>query len=341
VCSLPCAEAEDEIVKLLLLGAGESGKSTLFKQILEIYGDGYATAQEKLQYISPIMDNITLGAATLARHVAELGGGYDTDEGKEHGAWVLENLTPGEEFPPGTDHKALTARLEGFWKDAGVQRTFGQRQKFHLSDGTQYLMNNMARIFAKGYVPTHEDILRCRVRTTGIVETDFNMHGNQFKMIDVGGQKNERKKWIWMFEDVTAVIFVASISEYDQNMFEDVHMNRMTDSMELFEHIVNHKAFKDSSMILFLNKRDLLQEKLENGDTSFSTFFPEFTGDSSSYDEVVDWTKNAYTSRNTKHPNKAVFCHVTCATDTENVQVVFNSVKATIIERSVDESLTM
>ena len=39
----------------------------------------------------------------------------------------------------------------------------------------------------------------------GIVETEFVVEDYHFKMLDVGGQRNERKKWIHCFENVTAV----------------------------------------------------------------------------------------------------------------------------------------
>jgi hypothetical protein len=61
----------------------------------------------------------------------------------------------------------------------------------------------------------------------GIVENDFVIEGNKFKMFDVGGQRNERKKWIHCFENVTAVMFVAAISEYDQMLYEDESTNRV------------------------------------------------------------------------------------------------------------------
>lgn len=66
-----------------------------------------------------------------------------------------------------------------------------------------------------------------RVRTSGIVTERYNIDGTTFEMYDVGGQRNERKKWIHCFEGVTAVIFVAAISEYDQKLFEDASTNRM------------------------------------------------------------------------------------------------------------------
>ncbi|CAN0403236.1 unnamed protein product, partial [Hapterophycus canaliculatus] len=82
-------------------------------------------------------------------------------------------------------------------------------------------------------------------------------------MYDVGGQRNERKKWIHCFDNVTAVIFVAALSEYDQCLFEDASTNRMIEAMDLFNEICNNRFFSESSMILFLNKKDLFAEKIQ------------------------------------------------------------------------------
>ena len=54
------------------------------------------------------------------------------------------------------------------------------------------------------------------VRTTGIVQQNFQIKDRKYTMFDVGGQRNERRKWIHCFDNVTAVIFVTAISEYDQ-----------------------------------------------------------------------------------------------------------------------------
>lgn len=40
-------------------------------------------------------------------------------------------------------------------------------------------------------------------------------------MFDVSGQRSQRRKWIHIFDDVNAIIFVAAISEYDQYLRED------------------------------------------------------------------------------------------------------------------------
>jgi hypothetical protein len=46
-------------------------------------------------------------------------------------------------------------------------------------------------------------------------------------VVDVGGQRSERKKWIHCFDDVKAIVFVVSLAGYNQVLFEDEEMNRM------------------------------------------------------------------------------------------------------------------
>merc|ERR1719290_139789 len=82
------------------------------------------------------------------------------------------------------------------------------------------VLDDLDRLGAKDYQPTEQDILRTRVKTTGIVEVHFSFKNLNFKLFDVGGQRSERKKWIHCFEDVTAIIFCVAMSEYDQVLHE-------------------------------------------------------------------------------------------------------------------------
>ncbi len=86
----------------------------------------------------------------------------------------------------------------------------------------------------------------------------YDIDGSPFEIYDVGGQRNERKKWIHCFDDVTALIFVAALSEYDQTLFEDSTTNRLLEAVELFGEICNNRSYielhiyffhKDSSII--------------------------------------------------------------------------------------------
>jgi len=109
----------------------------------------------------------------------------------------------------------------------------------------------------------------------------FDVHNLIFfcfssRMFDVGGQRSERKKWIHCFEGVTAIIFCVALSGYDLVLAEDEEMNRMIESMKLFDSICNNKWFVETSIILFLNKKDLFEEKIAK--SPLTICFPEYTG---------------------------------------------------------------
>ena len=84
-----------------------------------------------------------------------------------------------------------------------------------------YFFSDLERVFDPAYYPTEQDIIRCRARTIGITETTFVLRDHEMLMVDVGGQKSERRKWIHCFQDVTSILFLVSLSGYDQCLVED------------------------------------------------------------------------------------------------------------------------
>ena len=90
-----------------------------------------------------------------------------------------------------------------------------------LTDIPNSFFIDLDRLFSKEFVPTDQDVLRARLRTTGITETSFDLGSLQYRMFDVGGQRSERKKWIHCFENVNALLFLVAISGYDQCLAED------------------------------------------------------------------------------------------------------------------------
>ena len=95
-------------------------------------------------------------------------------------------------------------------------------------------------------------------------------------MFDVGGQRDERRKWIQCFNDVTAIIFVCASSSYNLVLWEDATQNRLRESLSLFKNIWNNRWLKNISVILFLNKQDMLAEKIKDGRHRLETYFPDF-----------------------------------------------------------------
>ena len=111
--------------------------------------------------------------------------------------------------------------IRALWRDPGIKEAVRRAREFQLNDSAVYYFNSIERMSAPSYLPTDQDILRSRVKTTGITETTFKVGELTYKLFDVGGQRSERKKWIHCFENVTALVFLVSLSEYDQMLYED------------------------------------------------------------------------------------------------------------------------
>jgi len=134
--------------------------------------------------------------------------------------------------------------LKILWRDSGVKLAFSSRDRhYQLNDTAAYFFNNLDRYNLPTFTPVISDILRARVRTTGIEEAVFQIEEFSFRMVDVGGQRSERRKWIHCFDSVTAVIFCVSLSEYDQTLRENETVNRMRESLTLFDEVSNSIFF--------------------------------------------------------------------------------------------------
>ena len=230
--------------------------------------------------------------------------------------------------------------IKRLWKDPGVLQSWKRRAEFQIVESVKYYFNEIDRIMKDGYVATQQDMLLARVRTSGIVTEKYVIDSKQFEMYDVGGQRNERKKWIHCFDDVTAVIFVAALSEYDQVLFEDSSTNRMVEAIELFDEICNNRYFTESNMILFLNKKDLFEEKIPNvyiGDQEPFKDFDAPMDHKDYYGKCIRYFLRKFKRKN-KSQDRRIYHHVTCATDSKNVQVVFDACKEIIFMDNMKEA---
>jgi len=303
--------------------------------MIQIYGTGFDKASLE-GYKDNIHGNVIQGITTLAQHTELL----DPKFGCQTGAEVQGSKDVFLRAAKAQQELQLTPEtakhVSALWSDPAIKKAFKEhRSRMQIPDSADYFFDNVSRLADEKYVPTYNDVLHCRARTTGIVETQFQIKKDCFKLMDVGGQRNERKKWIHCFEGVTAVLFVAAISEYDQVLFEDSTQNRMVEALDLFEEMCNAKWFERSSMILFLNKRDLFAEKIKKVD--LVQCFPDYK-DGQDEKKAALFIQNKFLARNHKPQKMKVFCHITCATDGDNVKFTFNAVRQTIIDASLVRS---
>uniref|UniRef100_A0A915HJD4 Guanine nucleotide-binding protein G(I) subunit alpha n=1 Tax=Romanomermis culicivorax TaxID=13658 RepID=A0A915HJD4_ROMCU len=313
-------------VKLLLLGAGESGKSTIVKQMKIIHETGY-TEEDRKAYRPVVYSNTIQSMMAIIRAMGQLRIDFGRNDRADDARQFFALANVAEE---GELSSELAACMKRLWSDRGVQECFHRSREYQLNDSAPYYLNSLDRISQSYYIPTQDDVLRTRVKTTGIVETHFTYKDLHFKMFDVGGQRSERKKWIHCFEGVTAIIFCVAMSEYDMVLAEDEEMNRMIESMKLFDSICNNKWFTETSIILFLNKKDLFEEKIKK--SPLKICFSDYTG-SNIYEEAAAFIQMKFENLNKRRDGqKEIYTHFTCATDTNNIRFVFDAVTDIIIK---------
>ncbi|KAK1414125.1 hypothetical protein QVD17_29866 [Tagetes erecta] len=252
-------KAEKHIQKLLLLGAGEPGKSTIFKQIKLLFQTGFD--ERELQSYTPV-------------------------------------------------------------------------------------------IHANVYQTIKEDVLHARVRTTGVVEIQFSpvgenkKSGEVYRLFDVGGQRNERRKWIHLFEGVRTVIFCAAISEYDRTLFEDENKNRIMETKELLEWVLKQKCFEKTSFMLFLNKFDIFEKKVSKVPLNVCEWFKDYQPASTRKQEVehaYEFVKKKfeelyYQNVTCDHQDRVFKIYRTTALDQKLVKKTFKLVDETLRRRNLFEA---
>ncbi|XP_057211136.1 guanine nucleotide-binding protein G(q) subunit alpha-like isoform X2 [Triplophysa rosa] len=175
-------------IKLLLLGTGESGKSTFIKQMRIIHGSGYSE-DDRRGFTRLVYQNIFTSMQAMIRAMDNLQIPYKYEQNKANANIVREvDVEKVYMFvSPYID------AIQSLWNDPGVHECFDRRREYQLSDSTKYYLNSLDRIADHSYVPTQQDVLRVRVPTTGIIEYPFDLQSVIFRMVDVGGQRSERQ----------------------------------------------------------------------------------------------------------------------------------------------------
>lgn len=316
-------------VRILLLGAGESGKSTFLKQMRIIHGQDFGEGAV-LEFKTVVYNNIVKGMRVLidARHKLGIPWGTPSCEKDASFVFAFESTTK-------LDERVFSQYLEPLrrlWVDSGIRTAFDRRREFQLGDSLKYFLDNLDRVGGQNYTPSKLDILHARKATKGISEHQILIKSIPFLFVDVGGQRSQRQKWYQCFVGITSILFLAASSEFDQVLMEDRKTNRLQESCDIFETIINNKSFSNVSIILFLNKMDLLQEKIKH--VNIAGYFDNYVGDPRNIENVKAFELNLFDSRR-RERNKPLFHHFTTAIDTENIKHVFQDVKDTILHENL------
>jgi len=196
------AEAARKQVKLLVFGDGESGKSTIAKQMKILHQDGFSE-QERINFKPVVYANTAQSMIAILKAMESLSIDFEDEDHVEDGKKLRAAAGQMEDIDLSGD---VGDSLKLLWSDGGIKECYSRSREYQLNDSAAYYLDALERLCDTSYIPTEQDVLRTRVKTTGIIETKFEYKNLFFTLIDVGGQRSERKKWIHCFQDVTAII---------------------------------------------------------------------------------------------------------------------------------------
>ncbi|GAA5887316.1 hypothetical protein JCM16303_006589 [Sporobolomyces ruberrimus] len=322
-------------VKTLLLGPGESGKSTIVKQLRLVYSRPYGP-DERLDFKEVVFTNTLQSMQVVIEGFELLKAGVP--EELESCAQSLEGLQADDTIcrRTGDFEPHVSQVIYRLWQHPATKQIVAQSSRLQLNDSASYFFDSLPRISEPGYIPTDADILRCRVRSTGIVEEVFQLGRTRLVVCDVVGQRSERRKWVSCFENVQLLIFVAALSEFDQVLYEDQDQPRFAESLLLWSSIVSSPWFSRTSLILFLNKMDLLEKKIRTNPESVEHFLPDYLGPPDNLEGVKHYFAERF-HRVYGDQERALYTHFTSATDTTAMRPIFRAVMDSVITSSLAE----
>jgi GTPase SAR1 family protein len=317
-------------IRLLLLGTGDSGKSTFVKQMKVSYKNGFSHTE--LVYYQNVVRTNCIQAMQKALDYTDANKTSLKDKLTESTGMAFENIVSlvmnGKEM---TDDVADI--LVKLWQNKDFKNYLTDNcDNMQIPATTPYFFDNIDRISKESYKPNQDDILRAKLKTTGISEVKFVVGDTEFTLVDVGGQRAERRKWLHCFDGINGVIYLAALDEYNMTLQEDHNVNRLDESLRLFQEVSSSQRFNGKSFIIFLNKSDIFEEKIKK--YPLHKTFPNVEKENvSTLEKSIAYISQKYEDQ--YGGSTKLYIYVTNALDAENSKRVFDSVRDGVIQESL------
>lgn len=351
--------ARDCDIHVLLLGAGDVGKSTLFKQFRLMYGDGFSDNQDRKAFVDTIHNNVI----TQTKALIELAKGQEEFEMTDQ-ANTMRACREIDFFS-----SSLAEATASVLRNPGVQQCL---ETFRYRSTIEYFLGKLKEISSKNFIPSIRDILACRIRTLGLVDQRIEIKGYSVRVTDTGGQRNERKKWWRVMDTCTCVLFVVNLNGYVVPLYEEADDNCLKEDLSLFSDIVNYTNFTQRPICVLLNQKDLFDHTLQLEDVRESKklrkevarclrdvfpmelmpavtaycagvpryplcdLFPEYTG-GNCYEPAVEFITQKFRSLDrrkkdivTGKPPPSLTFFTICARDIDEIQNVYSTLFTTV-----------
>lgn len=316
----PAARKYKNRITILMLGTASTGKSTIIKQMKILHKNGFSTIERK-HYNSLVVGNLTESMHAIIDIINSKTELEFCDSSSRIKSVYFEAMV--DELLRGNYELTIdiVPLIRELLRDPVIMRCFHEyRHLVPNAEAADYFFKQIERVCLIGYIPTSQDILHVRLSTTRPTEFEFEYDLMNVMMVDVGGQRTQRNKWVHCFEGVHAILFCVSLNEYAMDLAEDATTNAMEESLRVFAWAINNKWLHMKPVVLFLNKMDLFEKIIKR--VPISRSFPDYRGAPLSYDDGITFIKQMYLAKDVQ-PNRRIYTHVTCATNTKNIDTVF------------------
>lgn len=228
--------------KVAFIGAGATGKSTFLRCAHQICGTQLSDA-ERQHYVPIFYSNAVTNMRTILQssnlNSKILGPSFD----------VVQN--------DGGGNLETVKHVLNLWDNPLVRQAAKEPDYLKRRTGVEeQLFGLLPEMAQEGWLPTDEQLLLVRMRTTGIVESTMNVGNAVIRTFDVGGQREERKKWIHIFDGLVGVAFFTAPGAFEEALFEDETVNKLQEDFELYQDIAKSRWFVGKHFICILNKMD-------------------------------------------------------------------------------------
>lgn len=313
---------------ILLLGPGDCGKSTFARQLTRLFGSGLDEESRKLRV--HMISNIASGLADVVQYASQ-----QQPPGFSRAKYgTLFSIL---EADPPVELKLDTGTIQmisDLWEEPLFQEIVNDGV-LSCTDTLRYLLAKIDQLAAEDYTPDHADVARTRRITSGVHETFFTRElgrkQTQFRVVDVGGQRSERRKWLSCFETVDLVCFFVSLAEYNQTLAEDPSVRRLDETMALFREVLDARALRELPFVIYFTKPDLFEQKIDR--IPLNSIVSAYTGPPSA-EASRQWIVDSFLQIAANRPSQRTFHHsLLCTIDHKSVKLVFATMSEDIFLR--------
>eukprot|EP01125_Pyxidicula_operculata_P015860 TRINITY_DN5402_c0_g1_i2.p1 TRINITY_DN5402_c0_g1~~TRINITY_DN5402_c0_g1_i2.p1 ORF type:complete len:351 (-),score=74.54 TRINITY_DN5402_c0_g1_i2:166-1218(-) len=339
--SAPPAQTQGNTVKLLCLGVGGCGKTTFIK-MMKIIHDIPFNDIELTNYKKIVRTNLVMGMQNCLDLVKKYSLELDQSN-NETSEFVSSLKARAVELDGDTNTK-----LKQIWSDPSIQKVVDTYPEQLVITHIKYFYQHYDRIASEAYVPTEEDIVRCRQRTAGASSFTIFVDKYYFDLYDIGGQRPERAKWEQILKENNfgAVLYFVAADEFDvddednDDEEENGKFTKMEVSRYIFSELLNSGILPESvPVVLFFNRRDMFEKRIKSPESqlSFKKTFPNFEGEIT-FEDSMDYLRDSFLSTKKEDNNSQIIVHYTCVLDVDSMVVVWQAVRDFLLRRGLEDA---